>query len=291
VSTDKRDMLPETGALLPALRYIADNPDKQLSFVTGRFQVTATDLWAWFEQFNGGKKDISHTRIDSVALKAGVMNQPPSAKPAAAAPDSARNEPNAGTDPDDGKDPWLKSGRRPHARAVKSYRAQLEELALGAGSTAFGSGPWYGFRKKWLGTGKPAPAKVARFLKWVDSDPAAEPATKKPARQPRAAKKAGKVRQAKLKKGKRKYTRRAMLPEPVQLDTLPQVGKPPVGIRPRWLVDEQRVEEITAAMLRYLKAGVPVPNDWILELAEKLEARKATHRVTVPYAELAGGAD
>lgn len=44
--------------------------------------------------------------------------------------------------------------------------------------------------------------------------------------------------------------------------------KPPLGLRPRWLVDEQRLEEIIEAVIRYIYAGFPIPIEWAEELNE-----------------------
>jgi hypothetical protein len=49
--------------------------------------------------------------------------------------------------------------------------------------------------------------------------------------------------------------------------------KPPIGLRPRWLVDDQRLEEIIAAVIRYIYAGYPIPIEWAEELNE-LTVRK-----------------
>lgn len=56
--------------------------------------------------------------------------------------------------------------------------------------------------------------------------------------------------------------------------TQPQGGEsgefvmPPLGIRPRFLVDEGRAREIVQGMDRYIEAGVPVPREWLTELSE-----------------------
>jgi len=43
---------------------------------------------------------------------------------------------------------------------------------------------------------------------------------------------------------------------------------PPVGLRPRQIVDELRRTEIAEAILRYSKAYMPIPQLWIDELVE-----------------------
>lgn len=50
--------------------------------------------------------------------------------------------------------------------------------------------------------------------------------------------------------------------------------KPPLGLRPRWIVDALRIREILEAMDRYNSAGVPIPTDWSDELNELFEAQR-----------------
>jgi len=47
-----------------------------------------------------------------------------------------------------------------------------------------------------------------------------------------------------------------------------QLEKPPIGLTPKWLRDEQRAAEILAAMGRYVEAGKRIPHAWLKELAE-----------------------
>ncbi len=44
--------------------------------------------------------------------------------------------------------------------------------------------------------------------------------------------------------------------------------KPPLGIKPRTLVEHQRALELCEAMVRYLKAGRTIPPAWVRELSE-----------------------
>lgn len=67
-----------------------------------------------------------------------------------------------------------------------------------------------------------------------------------------------------------------------------KVQKPPLGIKPKWFHDEQRLEEIQGAIGRYNDANFTVPNEWkveayglskinksdIQEYKEKLESNK-----------------
>ncbi len=44
--------------------------------------------------------------------------------------------------------------------------------------------------------------------------------------------------------------------------------KPPLGLRPRWISDEQRLNEIVCAMIRYSKDNNAIPHSWIDELED-----------------------
>ena len=48
----------------------------------------------------------------------------------------------------------------------------------------------------------------------------------------------------------------------------PMSNKPPVGLRPRWLVLSDRADEIRAAIKRYDEQALICPVDWVLELQE-----------------------
>ena len=48
-------------------------------------------------------------------------------------------------------------------------------------------------------------------------------------------------------------------------------NKPPIGITPRWLLDEERAIEIEQAIARYNEADYPIPIEWIQELNEVYE--------------------
>jgi hypothetical protein len=46
-----------------------------------------------------------------------------------------------------------------------------------------------------------------------------------------------------------------------------QETKPPLGLRPQYIVELQRIQEIFDAIIRYKKASLIVPSKWIEELA------------------------
>ena len=58
----------------------------------------------------------------------------------------------------------------------------------------------------------------------------------------------------------------------------------PEGPRPRWILDEQRSEEITAALERYRSAGQLPPAEWMEELSEIKARLHVSPRVpSAPY--------
>lgn len=56
-----------------------------------------------------------------------------------------------------------------------------------------------------------------------------------------------------------------------------QPEKPPLGITPRFLLDEKRMDEIASGIARYTSVYKPIPSEWIEEyneLAEREASRK-----------------
>ena len=49
-----------------------------------------------------------------------------------------------------------------------------------------------------------------------------------------------------------------------------ELEKPPIGLRPKYVLDYERKTEILDAMERYANAGVPIPMEWVTELRELL---------------------
>ena len=49
-------------------------------------------------------------------------------------------------------------------------------------------------------------------------------------------------------------------------DLPPAAAKPPLGLPPRWLIEQQRSIAILEAMHRYAVAGLPIPEEWTDEL-------------------------
>lgn len=43
---------------------------------------------------------------------------------------------------------------------------------------------------------------------------------------------------------------------------------PPIGLKPKWLIDQQRAMEIILAMSRFVEAGTKIPRAWFEELSD-----------------------
>lgn len=52
------------------------------------------------------------------------------------------------------------------------------------------------------------------------------------------------------------------------------VTKPPLGLRPRFILDEHRLKEINEAIERYIAADYPIPDGWIKERDDLLKLIK-----------------
>lgn len=58
------------------------------------------------------------------------------------------------------------------------------------------------------------------------------------------------------------------------------LGKPPLGLKPKWLHDEQRLDEVVAAINRYIEAKKLIPQEWMEEynLLIKTDKRYDRHK-------------
>jgi len=45
------------------------------------------------------------------------------------------------------------------------------------------------------------------------------------------------------------------------------IKKPPLGLKPKWIHDQQRQGEVMAAISRYLEANKIPPKEWVIEFA------------------------
>ena len=59
--------------------------------------------------------------------------------------------------------------------------------------------------------------------------------------------------------------------QPQQLD---QSLAPPIGVKPQWLADEERLGDLEAAIKRREDRGVPVLLDWVIEVCEIRDRQK-----------------
>ena len=50
--------------------------------------------------------------------------------------------------------------------------------------------------------------------------------------------------------------------------------RPPLGLRPKYIVDSERVEEISEAIKRYIDYKIPIPYNWLKEYNNLSESIK-----------------
>ena len=55
--------------------------------------------------------------------------------------------------------------------------------------------------------------------------------------------------------------------------------KPPLGLRPRWILDLHRTNEILSAMQRYAEACLPLPQEWMDELNELASRNREANQI------------
>nr|WP_162985123.1 hypothetical protein [Bacillus subtilis] len=54
-------------------------------------------------------------------------------------------------------------------------------------------------------------------------------------------------------------------------------SKPPLGLTPKWVYDEMRIDEVKSAMYRYLQVDKKIPEEWLEEynaLTETIKRNK-----------------
>lgn len=51
-----------------------------------------------------------------------------------------------------------------------------------------------------------------------------------------------------------------------------ELKKPPLGLKPRWVHDLRRVEDILDAIERYTDANMSIPKAWVEELKDLFNA-------------------
>ena len=55
---------------------------------------------------------------------------------------------------------------------------------------------------------------------------------------------------------------------------LEQIIKPPIGLRPKWVSDKERLNEVRDAIVRYYDAELNIPVEWIKEYNELIDSAK-----------------
>ena len=50
--------------------------------------------------------------------------------------------------------------------------------------------------------------------------------------------------------------------------------KPPLGVAPRWIREEQRIAELSEAIVRYAEANKEIPEEWTKEYNELIARNK-----------------
>ena len=53
-----------------------------------------------------------------------------------------------------------------------------------------------------------------------------------------------------------------------------QIVKPPIGLRPKWVSDKERLNEVRSAIVRYYDAELKIPIEWIEEYNQLIDSTK-----------------
>ena len=64
------------------------------------------------------------------------------------------------------------------------------------------------------------------------------------------------------------------------IGTIETTQKPPLGLKPKYIHEAERKQEICDAMMRYAEAKMPVPVEWVSELNGLLNSN-AYHNLTM----------
>jgi len=55
---------------------------------------------------------------------------------------------------------------------------------------------------------------------------------------------------------------------------LEEIVKPPIGLRPKWIIDKERLNEVRSAIVRYYDAGLKIPIEWLKEYNQLIDSTK-----------------
>jgi hypothetical protein len=50
-----------------------------------------------------------------------------------------------------------------------------------------------------------------------------------------------------------------------------EINRPPLGLMPKWIYDDNRKQELIAAICRYSQAGLKIPQEWSAEFKGLLD--------------------
>lgn len=59
-------------------------------------------------------------------------------------------------------------------------------------------------------------------------------------------------------------------------------NKPPLGVKPRFIHEEMREQELADAIVRYKEAGLKIAIEWVKEYNELVERREAREKKEHP---------
>jgi hypothetical protein len=55
---------------------------------------------------------------------------------------------------------------------------------------------------------------------------------------------------------------------------LEEIVKPPIGLRPKWIIDKERLNEVRSAIVRYYDAELKIPIEWLKEYNQLIDSTK-----------------
>ena len=55
------------------------------------------------------------------------------------------------------------------------------------------------------------------------------------------------------------------------------IVKPPIGLRPKWVSDKERLNEVRSAIVRYYDAELKIPVEWIEEYNQLIDSTKVQY--------------
>lgn len=149
-----------------------------------RSVVSKEELQAWCDEFNSGSARLPKGKVDAVKRELGIISDgkasaasssPQASAPAVTRPAPAQastskpSAPVAASSVDDGAAPWEGRPRGPRAALLAAFRVDLENLAEGTWGEDTIRGKLRSFCAQWMGSVRPAPGKVQRFLAWIES--------------------------------------------------------------------------------------------------------------------------